>query len=297
MPKLFKLLFLIFILINSSWASLSNSVTSPDPSCIQDISDPYDPHLRILSGPNHGKCLNTALIRSVILLPPDHDHMRELSHKFRVGNLMHQDQPWIGVLNFTGVESVILQIQHGLTPFQTTHVQLRFHFKVGEELKLLGQTKKNQNHSQLIDDIIVSIQPVFPIETKKSPLRSYKKNQFVLAHRMLSTEQSINEMNAGPIKVDHVEKILLNLDDVQKMNVLFSSIFISDQDRMSSFYDRLNRNSTTEIFSILDHAVVYSNARKAWMDLNQFSLSSMNSLYVAWALWIRGLYREKMSQF
>jgi len=297
MFKVFKLWILVFVLSHPVWASLERPVTAPDSLCIQDVTDPYDPHLRILSGPNRGKCLNTSLIRSVILLPPDNTQMNGVLHKFRVANFIHQDQQWIAEFYSKGVESVVFQIQHYLLPLRAEHVQLRLHFKIGQELTLLGQTAKNQEFSQVIDDMIISIQPAFPVDAYSRVLKSSEKTQFVLAYRMLSTEQSKKEMITDPAKIGFVEQILLYLDEVQKMNILFSAIFLSDLDHMSSFYNRLNRNSTTEVFSILDHAVLYSDVRKSWIDANQFSLTSMDSLQAAWALWIRGLYREKISNF
>lgn len=298
MCKPFKLLILSFILNPPVWASLERSVTAPDSSCIQDVTDSYDPHLRILSGPNQGKCLDTSLVRSVILLIPDRTRMNGVAHKFRIANFVHQDQQWIAEFYSTGVDSVIFQIQHDLMPLRSAHVQLRLHFKAGQEVTLLGQTAKNQADSLVIDDMIVSIQSVFSTDTYSRLLKSSENNnQFVLAYRMLSTEQKRREMIIDPTQKGVVEQILLDLDEVQKMNVLFSSILMSDLDRMSSFYDHLNRNSVTETFSILDHAVLYSDVRKSWIDANRFSLSSMNSLQAAWALWIRGLYREQISNF
>lgn len=307
MQKGFFLVYLLTItqfLGQPLWASLQTSHEAPAATesdhCSQDPNDPFDPHLKLFSGPKQGKCLDTSLNRSVVILKADAYSRAKNPRVVRIANFTHQNQQWIAEFDPLGVDSVIFQIVHYSSQFPTTHFQLRLQFRRNSPVSLFRQTMPTHEENLYLHDVIISIQAVFPKNIRKWDPVAGIKNNYGIAYRILSTEQRTNEMFATHhqiSRIPHIEQILLNLSETQKTNILLYSILLSDQNRLNYFYHTLKRSCTTETFAILDHAILYSPLHQNWIDANQLFLTTINSLEASWILWIRGLYGKKLNDF
>lgn len=302
--KIFVFFTVFFFAVSEPlWANIQNQTqaqaqaTAANDHCIQNPTDPFDPHLQLSSGPNQGKCLDTSLNRSVVLLKPDPYSSAKNPRTIRIANFTHKNQQWIAEFDPIGIESILFQIVHFPSQFPTAHIQLRIQFRRSSVVTLFRQSAQNEKENLFIQDIVISVQAIYPKNRKKWDPVFAVKNHYGLAYRILSTEQRVKELFADQHQLPHIEQILLGLNETQKTNILLYAILLSDQDRMNHFYYTMDRNSITETFSILDHALVYSPLHQNWIDANRVFLSTINPIEAAWALWIRGLYQEKLNDF
>lgn len=293
-----NMLFIFLLAFTLPWVgNAETSITTPSSDCYRDRSDPYDPHLRVNHSTHSNACLDTSLIRSIILLPPKSNKINHHLIQIRFANFTHKNQQWIADISPSGIEYVTLQMTPISFPTPSTHFQLHFHFRDAFQIHLSGQSSKNQGVFHSLNDLIFSPQVIPTLNSHASSIDASRKTPFLLAYRITSLAQRQKEMLEKEPQDSPTEQIRLDLNDHQKTNALLSAMLLSDFEGLQTEYDEARQNSATALFSIFDHSVLHLSIYQRWIDLNPLPLRALRPSEAIWNLWIRGIYDRKLPNF
>ncbi len=247
-----------------------------DIKCACSCDDPFDPRTVVDSGVYEGLCLNTCLIRSVLLISPEEvARLGYFEPKGKAGNdvqviftanIYHQDNDsclpdfFIGRIEPNGVKEVIFQVEYG--GGLHGHAQMRFRFSTDKPVVLVPQGTERERIEISVTDLYYSVEALAP------PGIPYKgdygfRRQYFQRYRMTTqyvrAKRMIKELN------HRVWQYKLDLTPEQKAAVLYKAI---EQAKNASPYERYHtakNNCVLGLYRAIDPVISPSWYRKILM--------------------------------
>jgi hypothetical protein len=211
-----------------------------DPTCAN-AKDPFDIGYRITSqSTDQGDlCVNGERFRPLM-------NLRIESDQVSLQNYFYRDQFWKAdfQLNEDSLEAVFFHIKRFATVkgVDAAHTQVRYRFKKGFEIELTNQLS---GEKAKVGDLVVSFEAAYSKQKKYNFALGTLPN-YPLVARIGETATFLGEA------VYPLEQYELNLSAKERVSLLTASLKRSEKLGISSFYNTLRPNCTSEQFDLFD---------------------------------------------
>ncbi|MBS1985647.1 MAG: hypothetical protein JST16_15905 [Bdellovibrionales bacterium] len=186
-----------------------------------------------------------------------------------VANFSHAGKFWIARIPQDGIQNIYYQIEYfpvlpvvgSLPPFDklASHSELRFQMKMGNEVYLIPQNRKDDSQVLRLRNFVFSSEAVMRRGDTFDLINKGTQGFYAIGYRFTSLDDKIKSM----ILEQHhqVDQILLNLNDAAKERVLETALHMSDSSNrggMPEIYNSWDKSCITEAFRTLDQATDYN---------------------------------------
>lgn len=225
-----------------------------DPNCITNPNDPYEPRVKMVTGPDIGVCVNSTLRRSVKALLGDEasKYFPPTDGKIVVANFSHKNKYWIAEIPLSSITDMVLQSEHfpmvtKPIKIEIDHTQIRFSFS--EPIRLVTQATDGPRETLELHHLILSEENIGPYGEAYDFFNG-TKGYFNVAYRIVSLEDKYNWMIADSGHT--VSQRRFNLSEHNQISYLLEGIKRGTEYGSSRPYHSFNLNCSTEILDILN---------------------------------------------
>jgi hypothetical protein len=259
-----KITFLLLLCSASTWAA--GPFTKVDPKCSlpansQGDRDPFDPSIRFARGPNKGKCADTRVVRTVVPLSPQEQNLYQIpvpQGSVSVANFSDQNGHYIAVIDPSGVEDAIFQIEDFPAIVPAAHNQIRFKMKPGSEVLLYSQIVDAEGRPTSFGPVRRLREFAFSGESVSPAGEDYNvflgmQGHYGLGYRLVSMADKYATM---VLELHHkVRQIRLNMTAEQKVELFKNAYALAAENGMASEYKTLSASCMTEDFRAIDRTI------------------------------------------
>ncbi len=244
-----------FLLTFLSFLSFMPLAVAAKFACPVDANDPYAVAAKVPAGKYKGMCLDIKTKRSVQILENNSAYMV-------VTNFYHDNRWWTARVPKDGIKDTIFQIALFETsvPFiVAAHTQIRMIFDSQNPVVLVPQNLEDQKagvSSLALTDVVYSVEYIAPPGVSYSLLKG-QFNKLGIVGRFLSMKSRAAEELKGDSK-EIIKQIPLDLSSSEKSAFLENAMLQSERMGLKEMYNTVQKNCTTELFTILDDSIKYS---------------------------------------
>jgi hypothetical protein len=220
------------IVASHSWATcVSNGKTLPLPPMV--------------SGPYYGQCLDLNDKLPVT-------YLSATDGVFTVANFYHDKHFWIAKIKKSSIQSVVFQIvEFPAGIMRAAHTQFKF---VTGPIQLERETANGKKTYTIVRNFVTSYEYIAPVGIDYEPVEG-TFNYFGIVGRVMSEATSIADQQGrriyGPT---------LQLQPAFVSVLAYAAFEESRALALTSTYNTVELNCTTEIFKVLDDALTYRSA-------------------------------------
>lgn len=225
-----------------------------NPNCITNPNDPYEPRVRMVTGPDTGVCVNSTLRRSVTALTGAEaaKYFPPADGNIVVANFSHKNKYWIAEIPLSKMTDMILQSEH--FPMITKPIKIeidhtQIHFAFSEPIRLVSQATDEVRQNLELYDLILSEENIGPYG-EAFDFFGGAKGHFNVAYRVVSLEDKYNWMIAE--QGHQVSQRRFDLNQYNQISFLLEGIKRGTEYGSGRPYDSFNLNCSTEILDILN---------------------------------------------
>jgi hypothetical protein len=214
-----------------------------NPACASDSSDTFDQGFTIASTSQlySGACINSLKFRPGKILS-------QAADKLVFANLLHEDRFWTATipLDPEAFDAAYFQIVRFpvVKGVEAAHTEIRIKLAKGQKIELQSQSGPSKTTS--IGSLIYSVEAAFPENVNYNFALGVMKN-YPLSGRLVSGTQRIKETPTHGF-----EQYTLKLNKQQIAALVLAAVQRSQALSLSSFYNTISPNCTTEAFYVLD---------------------------------------------
>lgn len=225
-----------------------------DPNCITNSNDPYEPRVRMITGPDKGVCVNSTLRRSVkaLLGAEAAKYFPAADGKIVVANFSHKNKYWIAEIPLSSMTEMILQSEHFPMVNKPVKIEIdhtQIHFAFSEPIHLISQATNGPRETLELYDLILSEENIGPYG-EAFDFFGGAKGHFNVAYRVVSLEDKYNWMIAE--QGHTVSQRRFNLNQYSQVSYLLEGIRRGTEYGSGRPYDSFNLNCSTELLDILN---------------------------------------------
>ena len=229
-------------------------------TCIIDANDPFEPNLKMQSGPMKGYCINPLKRRSAQILSNEQaaKYFEIKADHMVIANFRHQEKFWVAQIPIKQVKNVILQVQYfplqGISFVEIAHTQLRFDMMENFKVELVEQSQAPGTTPQRLSlsRMLFSVENIGPYGEAFDAMKGFK-GYYNIAYRAVSLDDKYDWM----VRVlgHEVKQMPLNLSSKDSGRLLERALNEADYWSTSRGYHTLNPNCATELFVIIDEVM------------------------------------------
>lgn len=238
----------------ASGPGIKPTPANTDPNCITNPNDPYEPRVRMVTGPDTGVCVNSTLRRSVMALTGAEaaKYFPAADGKIVVANFSHKNKYWIAEIPLSKMTDMILQSEHFPMVNKPVKIEIdhtQIHFAFSEPIRLISQAADEARETLELYDLILSEENIGPYG-EAFDFFGGAKGHFNVAYRVVSLEDKYNWMIAE--QGHTVSQRRFDLNQYNQISYLLEGIKRGTKYGSGRPYDSFNLNCSTEILDILN---------------------------------------------
>ncbi len=243
-----NLIFVILLLATS--LAFAQEPANTDPNCVTNAHDPFEPRVRMPSGPEKGLCINSKYRRSARQLSANAAarYFTEKDGSIVVANFSHLKKFWVAQIPVKQIKHIILQTQFfPVMGMEISHVQLRFDFTAGAKIKLISQDASGPAKTLSVKHVLLSVENIGP-HGEKFDFMKGMKGYFNLVYRLVSLEDKYDWMITQ--QGHRVTQHLLKISPKNAQKVFMEGVSRGTARGSKTSYHSIHQSCSTELIKI-----------------------------------------------